>query len=155
VDGPEIGQPAPEFTLPSPEGDVALSQLVKSGKVVIAFYQEDNTPMCRNELANFKNDHDLFGELNAQVIAISADSVESHERFDRDMDGFPFPLLSDPDLEVARRYGVVDDTGKRTRRAVFVIDEEGKVRHKIPFYNPSNLRQFEEIFEALGYPQVR
>lgn len=154
MEGPEVGQPAPDFTLPGPKGNVRLSSLLQGGKVVVVFYQEDNTPMCRSQLATFKSDFDLFGEVGAQVVAISADPVDSHQRFDEALGGLPFPLLSDTDLEVARRYGVVDDTGKRTRRAVFVIGEDGTVRHKIPFYNPANLQQFQEIFEALGYPQA-
>lgn len=154
MDGPQVGQPAPDFTLPGTQGEVRLHDLLARGPVVLVFYQEDSTPMCRTQLSTFKGDFDLFRDLDAQVVAVSADPVESHRRFEEELGGLPFPLLSDPDLAVARQYGVVDDSGKRTRRAVFVIGPDGTVRHAVPFYNPSNLQQFQEIFQALGFAET-
>lgn len=154
MDGPQAGQPAPDFTLPGTQGEVRLRDLLARGPVVLVFYQEDSTPTCRTQLSNFKGDFDLIRDLDAQVVAVSADPVESHRRFEQELGGLPFPLLSDADLTVARQYGVVDETGKRTRRAVFVIGEDGTVRHAVPYYNPANLQQFQEIFAALGLAEA-
>jgi peroxiredoxin len=85
------------------------------------------------------------------VVAVSADSLDSHETFARRLGGFPFPLASDSDLLAARLYDVLDETGKRSRRAVFVIDRGGTILHAIGWYQPGNVNQYEEVFRALGF----
>lgn len=85
-----------------------------------------------------------------EVVGISADSLQSHQRFIEKEEGFPFPLASDEALVVTKLYGVPDEDGRRSRRAVFVIDRDGIVLHAIPFYSPVNLNQFQEVFAALG-----
>lgn len=149
---PEVGQPAPDFLLPSTQGEVALGRLAAQKKVVVAFYAEDNTPACANELASLRDDYEMIQELGAEVVAISADSLESHQEFSRRLRGLPFPLASDAELTAARLYGVLDETGKRSRRALFVVDRGGLLLHKIPWYNPANSNQYEELFRALGLP---
>ncbi|MEE9286333.1 MAG: peroxiredoxin [Dehalococcoidia bacterium] len=146
----EAGQQAPDFTLPSTAGPVRLSDLTAKGKVVLAFYAEDATPLCTAQIKSFKDEHQTLGELGAQIVAISADGLDSHQRFLQALGGLPFPLASDASLEVARQYGVVDETQKRTRRAVFVIGEDGGVLHANHFYNPGNPGQYAEVFRALG-----
>ncbi len=144
------GSKAPDFTLSSTHGEINLSALLTKNKVVLAFYAEDNTPTCSRELATFEADYDLFQELDAEVVAISSDDISSHERFCKKEGDFPFPLASDQDLAVARLYGVYDPESKRSRRAVFVIDHDSTVIHAMPYYNPVNLNQFQEVFTALG-----
>ncbi len=148
---PDVGDQAPDFTLPSTSGDVRLSDLWDRGKVVLAFYTEDNTPLCSNEVAMLRDDCDIIRELGAEVVAVSADSLESHADFESRISGVPFPLLSDSGLEAARAYGVVDDAGKRSRRAAFVIDTGGRVLHAEPWFQPGNPGQYEAIFRALGF----
>ena len=63
----------------------------------------------------------------------------------------PFPLVSDEKLEAARAYGVLDEAGKRSRRAVFVIDKGGTILHVVPWFEPGNPSQYEDIFVALGF----
>ena len=121
------GDRAPDFTLPSTRGTVALSELLSKGKVVLAFYFQDETPLCATQVGMLKGDFDLLTELGAQAVAISADDLESHRRFAERLGGVPFPLASDEALAVARAYGVVDETGKRCRRAIFVVDEDGRL----------------------------
>ncbi len=149
---PELvqGQTAPDFTLPTTSGPLRLSDLRAKGKVVLAFYTEDATPLCSAEVTSFKNEFETLRELGAQVLAISADSMESHQRFAQGLGGLPFPLASDPSLEVARLYGVADPGQRRSRRAVFVVGKDGKVLHANPFYNPGNPAQYAEVFKALG-----
>lgn len=97
-----------------------------------------------------KEEHGTLHEAGAEVIAVSADSVESHQRFCEVLGGCPFPLASDQGLEVTRLYGVLDEGGTRSHRAIFVIDEAGLVLHKIPWYQPGNVGQFMAVFQALG-----
>ena len=148
---PQPGQPAPDFTLPSTQGDVSLRDLTADKKVVLAFYVEDATPLCSSEVATLKEDYDLIRDLGAEVLAVSTDSLASHEAFAKRLGGFPFPLASDSDLLATRLYDVPDETGKRSRRAVFVIDRGGTILHAIGWYQPGNVEQYEEIFRALGF----
>jgi len=138
---PQPGEPAPDFTLPSTQGDISLRDLTAEKKVVLAFYYEDATPLCSGEVATLKEDYDLIRELGAEVVAVSADSLVSHEAFAQRLGGFPFPLASDSDLLATRLYDVLDDTGKRSRRAIFVIDRGGTILHAIGWYQPGNVTQ--------------
>jgi peroxiredoxin Q/BCP len=148
---PQPGQPAPDFTLPSTQGDISLHDLTSDKKVVLAFYVEDATPLCSSEVVTLKEDYDLIRDLGAEVLAVSADSLASHEAFAQRLGGFPFPLASDSELLATNLYDVPDETGKRSRRAVFVIDRGGTVLHTIGWYQPGNVTQYEEIFHALGF----
>jgi peroxiredoxin Q/BCP len=148
---PEAGDQAPDFTLPSTQGEIKLQDLTQKQKVLLAFYTEDNTPLCSSEMSVLKEDYEILQQLGAQVIAISADSLESHRRFAEKLGGVPFPLASDENLEAAGLYGVAGDDGKRCRRAVFVIDRGGKVLHAVPWFQPGNPTQYEEVFVALGF----
>ncbi len=143
------GDLAPDFTIESTDGTIRLSDL-RGGKVLLTFYQEDNTPACATQLSSFGEDYEMLESLGARVVAISADDLHAHRSFAEQLGGVPFPLASDPNLAVAQEYGVVDETGKRSRRAAFVVDEDGRIAHAIPWYNPSNFQQYEEIFRALG-----
>ena len=147
---PEVGEKAPDFILPSTQGRFQLSHAYKSKRVVLAFYSEDDTPSCAKELASFKDEYAVFQELRSDVVAISVDSLDSHEAFCDKVGGYPFPLVSDIDKEAAAVYEVLQDDAKRSRRAVFVINEEGTIIHTIPWYQPSNPSQLLEIFQALG-----
>ena len=148
---PEVGDEAPDFSLPSTAGELRLRELAAGKKVLLAFYTEDNTPLCASEVSVLKEDYEIVRQLGAAVVAVSADSLESHREFSQRLGGLPFPLASDERLEAARAYGVVDETGKRSRRAVFVIDRGGKVVHVVPWFQPGNPSQYEDIFSALGF----
>lgn len=147
---PEAGERAPDFALPSTEGEVRLSDMTARGKVVLAFYFEDATPICSNEVSMLKDDYDVVTELGADVLAVSADSLESHKAFAERLGGIPFPLASDEKLEAAKAFDVVDDSGKRSRRAVFVIDPGGEILHAERWFQPGNPSQYEAIFRSLG-----
>ena len=148
---PEVGDEAPDFSLPSTAGELRLHELAAGKKVLLAFYTEDNTPLCSSEVSVLKEDYEIVQQLGAAVVAVSADSLESHRRFAERLGGLPFPLASDERLEAAKAYDVVDETGKRSRRAVFVIDRGGKVVHVVPWFQPGNPSQYEDIFRALGF----
>ena len=148
---PQAGDDAPDFTLPSTAGELRLSRLTAGKKVLLAFYTEDNTPLCSSELSVLKEDYELVQQLGAEVVAVSADSLESHGEFRQRLGGLPFPLASDEGLAAARAYGVVDESGKRSRRAIFVIERGGKIAHVAPWFQPGNPSQYEAIFGALGF----
>ena len=144
----EVGERAPDFTLPGTPDTVRL-EMLRGKKVVVAFYAEDRTPGCTQQLGAFRDEYAAIQTAGAELIAISADSLESHQGF-CEAEGFPFPLASDERLEAATAYGVLGAEGKRSQRAVFVIDEDGIVVHAIPWYQPGNVAQFLEVFQALG-----
>jgi len=148
---PQPGDEAPDFTLASTEGEIRLRELAAVKKVLLAFYAEDDTPLCANEVSVLKEDYDIVRQLGAQVIAVSADSLESHRWFAERLGGLPFPLASDEALEASRAYDVLDESQKRSRRAVFVIERGGKISHVVPWFQPGNPTQYEEIFAALGF----
>ena len=97
-----------------------------------------------------KGEYDTIREAGGEVIAVSADSLESHEAFAQAMGGCPFPLVCDEELEAARLFDVVGEDGRRSHRAIFVIDQGGALLHNITWYQPGNIGQFMEIFRALG-----
>ncbi|MBI4199900.1 MAG: redoxin domain-containing protein [Chloroflexi bacterium] len=147
---PEIGEGAPDFILPSTEGTLRLSEFAPDKKVVLAFYVEDSTPGCSLELASLKEEYATLEELGAEVVAISTDSMDSHQQFCDAVGGYPFPLASDVGGAVAQTYGVWDAESKRSHRAIFVLDERRTIIHAIPWYQPGNPSQLLEVFQALG-----
>ena len=148
---PDRGDPAPDFTLPSTNGELRLADLLQEGPVLLAFYFEDGTPACSTEIAALKDAHDALRELGARVIAISADGIESHRAFAERLGGLPYPLASDPELTVARAYdAVAEDDPRRSRRALFAIEQGGTIAYAANPYSPNSLSQFEEALRALG-----
>lgn len=122
-----VGDRAPEFTLPGTD-DASYSLSDYAGRaVVLVFYPGDDTPVCTRQLNSYNDDLDQFAELDAQVLAISAQDVSSHEAFST-KHGFGFPLLADTDKEVAGLYGTLGPIGF-PRRSVFIIDADGIVRY--------------------------
>lgn len=152
ADPPKIGDRAPAFRLPSTDGEVSLDALLAGGhRLVLAFYHEDATPSCETELTVLKDAHEMLSEFGARVLAVSADSIESHRDFAAGAGGFPFALASDDRLEAAGAYDVVDEGDpRRSRRAVFVIDRDGTILLGLPHFQPANLAQVEAMFAALG-----
>lgn len=151
AEAPVAGARAPSFTLPSTEGSISLDALTAGGhRVVLAFYTEDGTPSCEGELTLLRESHELLTEFGARVVAVSADSIDSHRAFAERMGGVPFPLAADLDLSVARAYGVADEEMRRSRRAIFVIERDGAVLLALPHFQPGNVSQIEGIFMALG-----
>jgi len=148
---PEAGERAPDFSLASTDGEVRLSERLERGPVLLAFYFEDATPSCSVEVASLKDMYDALRELGADVIAVSADSIESHRAFSERLGGVPFALASDAQLDVARAYdAVAEDDTRRSRRAMFVIDQDGMVRYAANPYSPNSLAQLEGALRALG-----
>jgi thioredoxin-dependent peroxiredoxin len=148
-----VGRPAPEFTLAgsdgTPEGhrDYTLSKY--SGQpVVLVFYPGDNTPVCTRQLNSYTAEIEEFRSVDAQVLAISPQSVESHDGFSADQGGFAFPLLADVDKAVGKQYGILGPVGFY-RRSVFVVDGEGIVRYAHRAVAGLWFRPTDELVEAI------
>jgi len=125
--GISVGDVAPDFTLPGTSGRSYSLAEYRGQPVVLVFYPGDNTPVCTKQLNAYTDDIERFEHLSAQVLAISPQSVESHEGF-AGKHGFKFPLLADTDKKVAGTYGTLGPLGF-PRRSVFVVDKDGVVRY--------------------------
>jgi peroxiredoxin len=120
------GTPAPKFTLPAtPDQKVSLDDF-RGRNVILVFYPADWSPVCSDQLALYNELLDEFARYNAQLLAISVDSVWSHLALARERN-YHFPLLSDfhPKGQVARMYGVYREEEGVAERALFVIDGNG------------------------------
>jgi peroxiredoxin Q/BCP len=128
-DGVGVGSKAPDFTLPSQSGEMlSLKEFLDEKLVILYFYPKDDTPGCTKEACAFRDEHEEFGKLDAEVIGVSSDSVESHKRF-AEKHNLSFTLLSDEGGKVRRMYGVPNTFGIFPGRVTYVIDEAGVVRH--------------------------
>jgi thioredoxin-dependent peroxiredoxin len=127
------GDVAPDFSLPSSTGkSVKLSDL-RGKNVVLYFYPADDTPGCTKEACSFRDNLPKFGKVDAVVLGVSKDSLDSHSKF-IDKYGLNFTLLSDEDLKVNNLYGTwveKENYGRKywgTERSTFVIGKDGKIR---------------------------
>ena len=137
----EVGTKAPEFTLCDQKGNsVSLSDFLGK-KVVLYFYPRDNTPGCTRQACAFAAAYEDFKSRDVVVIGISKDSVASHLKFAQKHD-LPFILLSDPELQAIRAYGVWQEKklyGKFSMgvvRSTFIIDEQGQIEKVMPKVKP-------------------
>jgi peroxiredoxin Q/BCP len=124
-----VGDKAPDFTLPSQMGDnVTLSEYFGKKNVVLYFYPKDETRGCTREACEFRDRYDVFTGLGAEVLGVSSDTLESHKSF-ATHHGLPFLLLSDEDGKVRKLYGVPSTMGIIPGRVTYIIDKQGVVRH--------------------------
>lgn len=125
----QVGDKAPDFTLHKANGEpVNLSDFRGRAEVVLFFYPKDNTPGCTAEACSFRDNYDVFRDAGAEVIGISSDPADSHERFASRF-RLPFLLLSDEEGVVRQRYGVSKTFGLFPGRCTYVIDRDGIIRH--------------------------
>jgi len=124
-----MGDKAPDFTLPSQMGDnVTLSEYFGKKNVVLYFYPKDETTGCTREACAFRDSYQVFTELGAEVLGISGQTVESHKSFASHY-GLPFILLSDEGNKVRKLYGVPASIGIIPGRVTYIIDKKGVVQH--------------------------
>lgn len=135
--GLKEGDRAPDFDLPSTEGGNTRLSDLRGKKIVLYFYPRDMTSGCTRESCDFQAALPDFSSVDAVVLGISKDTVESHHRF-REKEGLSFPLLSDAKGDVSERYGVWKEkknygrTAMGIERTTFVIDEEGRIARIFP-----------------------
>jgi peroxiredoxin Q/BCP len=143
------GTPAPDFELPDQHGKlVRLSQFRGKNAVVVYFYPKDDTSGCTIEACRFRDDFEKFRMTGAEILGISDDSTESHDRFASKY-SLPFTLLSDKGGRVRKLYGVKKTFGVIPGRVTFVIDRQGIVRHVFSSQS-SPARHVEEALMALA-----
>jgi len=126
-----VGDSAPDFKLPGTlpgedDRDYTLAEF-RGQPVVLVFYPGDDTPVCTKQLVSYTGGIGEFEALGAQVLAISPQSIASHDRF-ANKHGFRFPLLADTEKVVAGAYGTLGPLGF-PRRSVFVVDADGVIRY--------------------------
>ena len=148
-----VGSKAPDFTLTNQDREpVTLSQL--TGKpVVLAFFPAAFSSVCAKEMCTFRDSMAQLGKANAQVFGISVDTFFTLKAF-HDQQQLTFPLLSDFNKQVISDYGVFNEDmiGLKgiARRAVFVIDKDGIVRHAEVLADARNEPDYEKVFRALA-----
>ncbi len=132
------GKPAPDFELPDANGTVTkLHDLTAKGNVVLYFYPKDMTPGCTREACDFRDNLKRVQAAGAQVVGISADPPQAHQKFASKYD-LNFPLLSDTDKRVLKAYGVFKTKSLYGRefmgieRTTFLIDRHGTIRKVFP-----------------------
>jgi thioredoxin-dependent peroxiredoxin len=123
----DVGDSAPDFELPGTGGKAYRLSAYRGRKVILAFYPGDFTTVCTKQFCSYRDQGERLDKLGADVLGISPQSVDSHERFTEEK-RLNVPLLADEDKGVAKAYGVL--AGPMVRRAIFVIDEQGIVRHR-------------------------
>jgi peroxiredoxin Q/BCP len=124
----DVGDRAPGFELTGTGNRTYTLQECLGHWVVLAFYPGDFTPVCTRQFCSYRDAADKLDELDAQVLGVSPQSLDSHERF-RSKYGLTVPLLADPDRKVIRSYGVIGPGGL-VRRSIFIVDPEGVVRYR-------------------------
>src|ERR1700721_4046509 len=125
---PTVGQSAPTFTLPSQTGDLVSLDSYHGKWVVLYFYPKDMTTGCTIEAHNFQRDLDKNKAMNAVILGVSVDTVDSHKQFCT-KDSLSFTLLADPDKKVVSQYGSLGNFGPMViaNRNTFLIDPNGKI----------------------------
>ena len=125
---PTVGQPAPEFSLKSNEGQTVNLKDYRGKWVVLYFYPKDFTSGCTIQAKNFQRDLAKYEQAKAVVLGVSVDTAESHKEFCA-KEGLNFKLLSDTDAKVSEQYGSVMEYqgAKLSARNTFIIDPQGKI----------------------------
>jgi thioredoxin-dependent peroxiredoxin len=125
---PNIGDAAPDFTLPDQDGKVRKLKDFKGKWVVLYFYPKDDTPGCCTEAIGFTNVFEEFQKIDAQIVGVSADTVASHKKF-IDKYKLKVTLLSDKEkpFETIKAYGAYKADGGHISRDTILINPAGKV----------------------------
>jgi thioredoxin-dependent peroxiredoxin len=135
---PSVGNMAPDFTLPSQEGKQVSLHDFKGKWVVLYFYPKDMTPGCTIEAHNFQRDQAQYDKMNAAVVGVSVDSVDSHVQFCT-KENLTFKLLANPDHDVVEKYGSLTNMRGMTiaARNTFLVDPSGKIRKVYTMVDPN------------------
>jgi peroxiredoxin len=140
------GDLAPDFELPDHAGGSFRLSDHRGKRLLLVFYPGDDTPVCTAQLCDYRDGVEAFAGLDVEVVGISPDGPESHRAF-RDKHDLPFTLLSDLDLEVARKYDCKALIGMK--RGVFLLDEEQRVQYHHVESVAVFRRRREELIEAI------
>lgn len=155
-----LGDIAPDFTAETTEGTIKFHEWLGNSWGVLFSHPADFTPVCTTELGAVAKLRGEFDKRNVKVLALSADPLESHERWIGDINETQscevnYPLIADPEFKIANLYGMVhpNATDKFTVRSVFVIGPDKKVKLTIT-YPASTGRNFDEILRVIDSLQL-
>ena len=148
-DDPKVGAVAPDFTLKDGNGEDWRLSANRGKVVVLLFYPGDETPICTRQMCSVRDRWEDYSTTGAEVVGISTDSVESHQKFAEHHE-LPLRLLSDPSAEVAKLYGARSLIPGKVARSVFVIDANGVMRYRdvrpLGLFRPKD----DEVIKAIG-----
>jgi peroxiredoxin Q/BCP len=139
----EVGQPAPDFTLPDENGVEQKLSDYRGGHLLLYFYPKDDTPGCTTEACNFRDDYSQYKDAAVTILGVSPDTPTSHLKF-KEKYQLPFTLLADVDHEVCELYrvwGPKKSFGKEydgVHRTTYLIDPEGKIQEVFKKVSPAN-----------------
>jgi peroxiredoxin len=149
----DVGSKAPDFTLTSQDRQPVTLSGLRGKPVVLAFFPAAFSSVCQKEMCTFRDSMARLGKADAQVYGISVDTFFTLKAW-QDQQQLNFPLLSDFNKEVIRDYGVFNEDmiGLKgiAKRAVFVIDKDGVVRHREVLEDARNEPDYEKVFGALA-----
>ncbi len=152
---PEVGEKAPDFTLPDQDLKPRSLSEFRGKKVVLAFYPGAFTSVCTKEMCTLRDSMNRFNELDAVVLGISVNDPFTQKAF-AEANKLNFTLLSDYNREVIKKYGVYheDFIGLKgytaAKRAVFILDKEGVIRYKWVSDDPTKEPDYDEIVKELS-----
>jgi peroxiredoxin Q/BCP len=158
-----VGDRAPAFTLPGTGGKTYRLEDYRGRKLILAFYPGDFTTVCTKQFCAYRDQGERLDALGADVLGISPQSLESHERWVKEQE-LNVPLLADEDLAVSRQYGVTGWIGPFARftelkdapggryvmRAIFIVGEDGIVRHRQVSRTGSSYESVADLEQALA-----
>lgn len=159
----DVGDAAPDFELPGTGGKTYRLSDLRGRNVVLAFYPGDNTRVCTAQFCSYRDEGDRIDQLDAVVLGISPQSVDSHEHWAQEQ-SLNVPLLADEGLEVSKRYGVtawlgplarfteLEDVpeGRYIMRSIFVVDGEGIVRYRHVSRTGSSFQSVDDLEAAVA-----
>jgi glutaredoxin-dependent peroxiredoxin len=149
----EVGSAAPDFTLPNQDREPVTLSRHRGRPVVLAFFPAAFSSVCEKELCTFRDSLAQLNRANAQVLGISVDTFFALKAF-ANQQHLTFPLLSDFNKQVIREYGVFNDDmiGLKgiAKRAVFVLDKHGVVRHREVLEDARNEPNYQQVYDAVA-----
>ena len=149
----DVGTPAPDFTLMNQDREPVTLSNLKGRPVVLAFFPAAFSSVCTKELCTFRDSLARLNQAKAQVLGISVDTFFALKAFHTDQK-LTFPLLSDFNKQTIRDYGVYNEDmiGLKgiAKRAVFVIDADGKVRYRQVLDDARNEPDYDAVYKALA-----
>ena len=155
-----IGEIAPNFTVETTNGKIDFHEFIGDGWVFFFSHPADFTPVCTTEMGRTAQLAEAFSERNVKPLGLSTDTVEEHFKWITDVDDtqnttLKFPIVADPDLKIAKLYGMIHEAESATAavRSVFIIDPHKKVRLTMTY--PMNVgRNFDEIIRVIDALQL-
>ena len=148
----EEGQPAPDFELESPDGELVRLSSLRGRPVVLYFYPRSDTPGCTLQASGIRDAWDAVEERGAVVLGVSSDPRERQAKFTEKYQ-LPFTILADPDQQAGAAYGVTRPDSSSFERSTFVIDAEGNVARIMRRVKPD--KHTEQVLAALPELQTR